>query len=179
MGGSVKRKERPIPKPVLGANVRGALSWMVEVHDHSLNRKINSILGVSGENIVLLEIPSGAVLFATPTHSVLGWANTDVGLKIYYDHGEMLLMRCISTDGKELNSLLRRLEAVTNGEEAKELILRKTRPGDSLGFHIQEEGVVTDVEMYQTAWKTGLRQGSRIVEVSSQPCSPHNQSIFR
>jgi len=169
LGGSVKRKERPVPKPVLGANVRGALSWMVEVQDHSLNKKINSVLGVSAESIVLLEIPSGAVLFATPTHSVLGWANTEFGLKIYYDHGEMLLMRCMSSDGtqKELNSLLRRLEAVTNGEEAKELILRKNKPGDSLGFHIQEEGVVTDVEMYQTAWKTGLRQGSRIVEIEN------------
>uniref|UniRef100_A0AC34F1L5 Rap-GAP domain-containing protein n=1 Tax=Panagrolaimus sp. ES5 TaxID=591445 RepID=A0AC34F1L5_9BILA len=169
LGGSVKRKERPIPKPVLGANVRGALSWMVDVHDHSLHKRCSCILGVSAESIVLLEIPTGAVLFATPTHSIIGWANTDMGLKLYYDHGEMLLMRCCTSDGtaRELNSLLRRLEAVTNGEEAKELILRKTRPGDSLGFHIQEEGVVTDVEMYQTAWKAGLRQGSRIAEMEN------------
>lgn len=77
-------------------------------------------------------------------------------------------MRCCTADAgsdAEINSLLRRLECVTNGEEAKELILRRNRPGDSLGFHIQEEGVVTDVEMYQTAWKVGLRQGSRLVEI--------------
>lgn len=79
----------------------------------------------------------------------------------------MLLLRCCTADGtdRELNALLRRLEAVTNGEEAKEIVLRRPRPNDSLGFHIQEEGVVIDVEMYQTAWKAGLRQGSRIVEV--------------
>uniref|UniRef100_A0A7E4VCY1 Rap-GAP domain-containing protein n=1 Tax=Panagrellus redivivus TaxID=6233 RepID=A0A7E4VCY1_PANRE len=173
LGGSVKRKERPIPKPVLGANVRGALSWSVDVHDHSLNRRVSCVLGVSAEAVVLLEMPSGAVLFATPTPSIIGWANTDMGLKLYYDHGEMLLMRCVTSDGtaRELNSLLRRLEAVTNGEEAKELILRRTRPGDTLGFHIQEEGVVTDVEMYQTAWKTGLRQGSRIVEMENMAVS--------
>lgn len=68
---------------------------------------------------------------------------------------------------KRINTLLKRLEAITNGEEAKELILRKNKPNESsLGFHIQEEGVVTDVEMYSIAWKAGLRQGSRIVEVN-------------
>lgn len=82
----------------------------------------------------------------------------------------MILIKSFNTNNgsleDELNSLLKRLEAVTNGEEAKELIFRKNKATfDSLGFHIQEEGVVTDVEMYQTAWKAGLRQGSRIVEV--------------
>ncbi|CAD5224927.1 unnamed protein product [Bursaphelenchus okinawaensis] len=167
LGGSVKRKERPQPKPVLGPNVRGALSWLVDVHDHSFNQRISCVLGLSAESLVLLEIPSGAVLFATPTHAILGWVNTDVGLKIYYDHGDMLLMRCCTTEGndRELNALLKRLSSVTNGEEAKEIMLRKPRPTDSLGFHLQEEGVVTDVDMYQTAWKGGLRQGSRIVEM--------------
>lgn len=104
---------------------------------------------------------------SAPTHSIIGWANTDTGLKIYYDHGDMLLLRCCTVDGtdRELSSLLKRLEAVTNGEEAKEILLRRPKPTDALGFHIQEEGVVVDVEMYQTAWKAGLRQGSRIVEI--------------
>ncbi|KAI6233275.1 Signal-induced proliferation-associated 1-like protein 2 [Aphelenchoides fujianensis] len=167
LGGSVKRKERQQPKPVLGANVRGALSWLVDVHDHSFNRRISCVLGVSAETLVLLEVPSGTVLFATPTHSILGWASSDGGLKIFYDHGDMLLMRCCTTDGtdRELSALLKRLESVTNGEEAKEILLRRTRPTESLGFHVQEEGVIIDIEMQQTAWKAGLRQGSRIVEI--------------
>lgn len=59
----------------------------------------------------------------------------------------MLLIRCCTNDGtdRELNALLQRLEAVTNGEEAKEILLRRARPTDPLGFHIQEEGVVIDV----------------------------------
>ena len=68
-----------MPKPVLGANIRGALSWMVDVHDHSLSQRISCILGVSADSIVLLEIPSGTVIFAIPTHSVLGWASTEIG----------------------------------------------------------------------------------------------------
>lgn len=51
------------------------------------------------------------------------------------------------------------------GVEAKEIVHHKGKKTNDLGFHLQEEGVVTDVEMYQTAWKSGLRQGSRLVEV--------------
>lgn len=50
LGGSVKRKERPQPKPCLGSSVRGALSWLVEVHDHSFNQRINCVLGLSAES---------------------------------------------------------------------------------------------------------------------------------
>lgn len=46
-----------------------------------------------------------------------------------------------------------------------QMIIRRAKSTESWGFHVQEEGIVTDVEMYQMAWKAGLRQGSRIVEV--------------
>uniref|UniRef100_A0A158PGL1 Rap-GAP domain-containing protein n=1 Tax=Angiostrongylus costaricensis TaxID=334426 RepID=A0A158PGL1_ANGCS len=168
LGGSVKRRERQNPKPFL-ANTRGALSWLVDVHDHSTNQKISCVLGLSQDALVLLERPSGIAVFSTPTHSIIGWANTDTGLKIYYDHGDMLLLRCCTESGTdvELGLLLQRLQAVTKGDEAKEVVLRRARLSDSWGFHVQDEGVVTDVEMYQTAWKASLRQGSRIVEIES------------
>jgi hypothetical protein len=35
-----------------------------------------------------------------------------------------------------------------------------------LGFHVQHDGLITEVENFGYAWQTGLRQGSRIVEVS-------------
>lgn len=70
----MKRKERPQPKPCLGASVRGALSWLVEVHDHSFNHRINCVLGLSAESLVLLEMQSGSVLFASKI----------LGLKIFY-----------------------------------------------------------------------------------------------
>ncbi|EYC13220.1 hypothetical protein Y032_0044g1042 [Ancylostoma ceylanicum] len=168
LGGSVKRRERQNPKPFL-ANTRGALSWLVDVHDHSTNQRVSCVLGLSQDALVLLERPSGVPIFCTPTHSIIGWANTDMGLKIYYDHGDMLLLRCCTETGTdvELNLLLQRLQAVTRGDEAKEVVLRRARLSDSWGFHVQDEGVVTDVEMYQTAWKASLRQGSRIVEIES------------
>lgn len=79
LGGSVKRKERLMPKPTLESNVRGALSWLVDVHDHFFNQRISCVCGISCDSLVLLDVTSGAVLFATPTHSILGWANTEVG----------------------------------------------------------------------------------------------------
>ncbi|VIO98373.1 Rap/ran-GAP family protein [Brugia malayi] len=169
--GSVKRKERSLPRPVLSESLHGALSWLVEVHDHSQNQSITCVLGLSSETLAILEMPSGQVICAIPTHSIIGWANTDSGLKIYFDHGDVLLLRCRTTDNsdRELTALIRRLECVTKGDEAKEVLHRRARTSDNLGFHLQEEGVVTDVEMYHTAWRCGLRQGSRIVEIEGKP----------
>ncbi|VDK34152.1 unnamed protein product [Gongylonema pulchrum] len=92
-------------------------------------------------------------------------------MKIYFDHGDMLLLRCctVGNRDRELTALIRRLEYVTKGDEAKEVVYRRAKTSDSLGFHLQEEGVVTDVEMYRTAWRCGLRQGSRIVEIEGKP----------
>ncbi|KIH60009.1 hypothetical protein ANCDUO_09746 [Ancylostoma duodenale] len=78
LGGSVKRRERQNPKPFL-ANTRGALSWLVDVHDHSTNQRVSCVLGLSQDALVLLERPSGVPIFCTPTHSIIGWANTDMG----------------------------------------------------------------------------------------------------
>ena len=34
-----------------------------------------------------------------------------------------------------------------------------------LGFHIHYDGIVSDVEPFGFAWKAGLKQGSRLVEI--------------
>jgi hypothetical protein len=53
----------------------------VEIHDFFLNQKVVCVLGISADSFVLLEASSGgSVIFATPIHSILGWANTDLGL---------------------------------------------------------------------------------------------------
>uniref|UniRef100_A0A914WBE5 Uncharacterized protein n=1 Tax=Plectus sambesii TaxID=2011161 RepID=A0A914WBE5_9BILA len=177
LGGSVKRKDKTTPRPILAECIRGALSWEVEVHDFSRMQSIQCILGVSADNLVLLERPSGAVLFSTPTHSILGWSasnnNGNRFMKLYYDHGQLIQLRC--TEGSELETvtLLRRLESVSKGCQAQEMQLRR-KPTGQLGFHLHEEGVVTDVEMYGSAWQTGLRQGSRIVEIESIAVSTLN-----
>ncbi|RCN34688.1 hypothetical protein ANCCAN_19461, partial [Ancylostoma caninum] len=154
------------------------LVFSFDVFPNVYFQRVSCVLGLSQDALVLLERPSGVPIFCTPTHSIIGWANTDMGLKVYYDHGDMLLLRCCTETGTEveLNLLLQRLQAVTRGDEAKEVVLRRARLSDSWGFHVQDEGVVTDVEMYQTAWKASLRQGSRIVEVADGPHSTSEHS---
>ncbi|KAF7638400.1 Rap-GAP domain-containing protein [Meloidogyne graminicola] len=177
-GGSVKRRERIVPRPVLDSGLRGALSWQVEIFDHSMKQRTAAVLGLSADNLVILDVPSGLVIFATPTHSILGWIQiADNGLKIFYDHGDIIRLWCPSPDGseREIGFLLKRLVAVTNGDEAKEVILRKTKPSESFGFNIQEEGIVTDVDMNASAWRVGLRQGSRVVEIENSALFTYNE----
>lgn len=81
----MKRKERSLPRPVLSESLlHGALSWLVEVYDHSQNQSFTCILGVSGETFAILEMPSGEVIFAIPTHSIIGWANVDSGYVLIF-----------------------------------------------------------------------------------------------
>lgn len=44
------------------------------------------------------------------------------------------------------------------------MALRRNGLGQ-LGFHVNFEGIVADVEAFGFAWKAGLRQGSRLVEI--------------
>lgn len=55
-------------------------------------------------------------------------------------------------------------QIVTRGCETVEMTLRRNGLGQ-LGFHVNFEGIVADVEPFGFAWKAGLRQGSRLVEI--------------
>lgn len=44
------------------------------------------------------------------------------------------------------------------------MTLRRNALGQ-LGFHVNFEGIVAEVEPYGYAWQAGLRQGSRLVEI--------------
>ena len=48
--------------------------------------------------------------------------------------------------------------------QTMELTLKRNGLGQ-LGFHIQTEGIVTEVEQFGFAYETGLRKGSRLVEI--------------
>ena len=48
--------------------------------------------------------------------------------------------------------------------QTQTMTLRRNTSGQ-LGFHVQFEGLIADVEPSGFAWQAGLRQGSRLVEV--------------
>lgn len=66
----------------------------------------------------------------------------------------------------ELIEVVVRLRSVANGSVAQELSLKRNTLGQ-LGFHVQPDGVVTQVEHKGLAWLAGLRQAARLVEVTS------------
>lgn len=67
-------------------------------------------------------------------------------------------------DKDEQLEVIERLRAVSNGTGALELILKRNQAGQ-LGFHVQPDGIVTQVEYSGPAWSAGLRQGCRLVEI--------------
>lgn len=62
------------------------------------------------------------------------------------------------------SSVLSSLQMVTRGCETLEMTLRRNALGQ-LGFHVNFEGVVADVEPFGFAWQAGLRPGCRLVEI--------------
>lgn len=75
-------------------------------------------MGVSADNLVLIEQSTKEALFCTPTHSVIGWTSHGNSLKLYYDHADVIILRTLDDeDSCEMQEILKRLQAVTKGCE--------------------------------------------------------------
>lgn len=93
-------------------------------------------------------------------------------LRVYHHQGECTTLHMREGgDRDELMEIVVRLRAVTGGCVAQELSLRRN-PMGQLGFHVQPDGVVTQVESLGLAWQAGLRHGARLVEVSPPQITP-------
>ncbi|CAN0406145.1 unnamed protein product [Lampetra planeri] len=160
-----KRKERTRPR--LGAELgsQGALVWHARAHDYShsaTHPELGCLLGISNQVVVLVDrVARSGVVFNCTTRDVIGWTSSQNALRIYYERGECIDLT-VAPD--EVVEVVQRLQLVTRGCETRELTLRRNGLGQ-LGFHVNYEGVVADVEQYGFAWQAGLRQGSRLVEI--------------
>ena len=58
-------------------------------------------------------------------------------------------------------------------------LCRRRNQLGQLGFHVQHDGLITEVENFGYAWQTGLRQGSRLVEICRHPVTTltHEQMV--
>ncbi|XP_077552154.1 signal-induced proliferation-associated 1-like protein 2 [Haemaphysalis longicornis] len=160
----VRKKERPRPRFVPDGFVRGAISWSVQVEDQGQGCVCDCTLGVSASSLVLLDEGTGEPVFGCATAAVLGWSSHSASLKLFYHQGECLVLRTRDSDADEVQEIVTRLACVTNGCETEELILCRNAVGQ-LGFHVQSEGLVTEVESEGLAWKAGLRRGCRLLEI--------------
>lgn len=177
---SSKKKEKPRPAFISDANQRGAICWQVVLDDSGQSMLVDCYLGISTDTLVLIEECSRQIIFVTPCKSILGWSAQTNSLRVYHHQGECITihMRESNGDRDELLEIMDRLKAVTNGHLAQELSLRRN-PMGQLGFHVQPDGVVTQVENMGLAWHAGLRQGARLVEICKVAVSTlsHDQMV--
>uniref|UniRef100_A0A3B3YY37 Signal-induced proliferation-associated 1 like 2 n=1 Tax=Poecilia mexicana TaxID=48701 RepID=A0A3B3YY37_9TELE len=170
-----KKKERLAPHPLAYLQSAGALTWSVTVRDPRSSVAVACRLAVSSELLVLIEEAGRKVVFHCSCRDVIGWNTAHGSIQVFYQHG---LCVAFSTrdgrweDSQEITQRLkvsRALIAVT---------LRRNRLGQ-LGFHVNFEGVVADVEAHGFAWQAGLRPGCRLVEICSVPVATlsHEQMI--
>ncbi|KAL1472406.1 hypothetical protein MTO96_039351 [Rhipicephalus appendiculatus] len=159
-----RKKERPRPRFVPDAFVRGAISWSVQVEDQGQGCVCDCILGISASSLVLLDDVTGEPVFGCATAAVLGWSSHSSSLKLFYHQGECVVLRARDSDADEAQEIVTRLACVTDGCETQELMLCRNTVGQ-LGFHVQSEGLVTEVEPHGLAWEAGLRRGCRLLEI--------------
>ncbi|XP_028637976.1 signal-induced proliferation-associated 1-like protein 1 isoform X1 [Grammomys surdaster] len=158
-----KKKEKSKPYPGAELSSMGAIVWGVRAKDYNKAMEFDCLLGISNEFIVLIEQETKSVAFNCSCRDVIGWTSSDSSLKIFYERGE-----CVSVESfissEDIKEIVKRLQFVSKGCESVEMTLRRNGLGQ-LGFHVNYEGIVADVEPYGYAWQAGLRQGSRLVEI--------------
>lgn len=159
-----KKKEKAKPYPWAELYSTGAIVWSVQVEDFSNALEIECLLCISNEILALLDQETKCVLFNCSSRDVIGWTSNNTTVKIFYERGECVFIRSYSNNSDEIKEIVKRLEIVTKGCESVEMTLRRNGLGQ-LGFHVNYEGIVAEVEPYGYAWQAGLRQGSRLVEI--------------
>ncbi|XP_021504094.1 signal-induced proliferation-associated 1-like protein 2 isoform X2 [Meriones unguiculatus] len=159
-----KKKERVKPRKDAHLFSTGAIMWHVVARDFGQSADIECLLGVSSEFLVLIEKGSKNVVFNCSCRDVIGWTSGLVSIKVFYERGECVLLTSVDNCSEDIREIVQRLMIVTRGCETVEMTLRRNGLGQ-LGFHVNFEGIVADVEPFGFAWKAGLRQGSRLVEV--------------
>ncbi|XP_053188510.1 signal-induced proliferation-associated 1-like protein 2 isoform X1 [Scomber japonicus] len=159
-----KKKEKVKPRKDAHLLSVGAITWSVRARDFGQSIDVDCLLGISNEFIVLIEEESKNVVFNCSCRDVIGWTSGIMSIKIFYERGECVMLSAHDNCGEDIREMVQRLEITTRGCETSEMTLRRNGLGQ-LGFHVNFEGIVADVEPFGFAWKAGLRQGSRLVEI--------------
>ncbi|KAM3605972.1 uncharacterized protein V6R79_008199 [Siganus canaliculatus] len=159
-----KKKEKVKPRKDAHLFSVGAITWSVRARDFGQSMDVDCLLGISNEFIVLIEEESKNVVFNCSCRDVIGWTSGIMSIKIFYERGECVMLSAHDNCGEDIREMVQRLEITTRGCDTAEMTLRRNSLGQ-LGFHVNFEGIVADVEPFGFAWKAGLRQGSRLVEI--------------
>ncbi|ESO90155.1 hypothetical protein LOTGIDRAFT_91952, partial [Lottia gigantea] len=176
--GSGRKKERTKQKVVPDLFAKGCVVWNIQVEDVGTASQVESYLAIASNTIVVIEDSSKDVIFTVSCSSIIGWTTQTKSVRLFYGQGEYIVFKVSSGDQDEMSEIMSRLGAVTQGCETSEMTLKRNGLGQ-LGFHIQTEGIVTDVEAYGFAWEAGLRKGSRLIEICKVSIASlsHDQTV--
>ncbi|KAM3824601.1 signal-induced proliferation-associated protein 1 isoform 2-T2 [Vipera latastei] len=164
-----KREKSKVPKGA-EAHSAGALVWGVWARDGSKepNSKLSELrclLGISSEFLVLIDAREKRVVFNCSCRDILAWTFLEsCTLDLYYETGDYICMRVDEGQASDIRDIVHRLQLVTRGCETRELTLLRNGVGQ-LGFQMDHEGFVTEVERFTFAEKAGLQPGARLVRV--------------
>uniref|UniRef100_A0A3B3R7C9 Signal induced proliferation associated 1 like 1 n=1 Tax=Paramormyrops kingsleyae TaxID=1676925 RepID=A0A3B3R7C9_9TELE len=164
---SLAHKRREKTRPYVGAELRSpsAITWPVHMEDHNAGGELEGLLGISNDALILLDLEAKTVVFNCSVRDVIGWTlGSPASMKVFYERGESISLRSFNNNTEDFREVVNRLEFLTKGCETTEMTLRRNGLGQ-LGFHVNYEGIVAEVEPYGYAWQAGLRQGSRLVEI--------------
>ncbi|XP_070622137.1 signal-induced proliferation-associated protein 1 isoform X2 [Erythrolamprus reginae] len=168
-----KREKSKVPKGA-EAHSAGALVWGVWARDGSKepNSKmldLRCLLGISSEFLVLIDAREKRVVFNCSCRDILAWTYSEsCTLDLYYETGDYICMRVDEGQASDIRDIVQRLQLVTRGCETRELTLLRNGVGQ-LGFQMDHEGFVTEVERFTFAEKAGLQPGARLVRVCERP----------
>ncbi|XP_037544036.1 signal-induced proliferation-associated 1-like protein 1 [Nematolebias whitei] len=169
-----KRKDKM--KGTKGAELHsaGALVWAVVVNREDEweagEPALPCLLGVSAESVVLIERCSRRVVFNCSCRDVIGWKAVtgpkEGGpcLDIFYERGESVSISVLESQAEDIKEVVQRLELVTRGCEALEVIPLRDGVGQP-GFLMNEEGFVTELQRFCYAESGGLQLWARVVRL--------------
>uniref|UniRef100_A0A670ZH66 Signal-induced proliferation-associated 1 n=1 Tax=Pseudonaja textilis TaxID=8673 RepID=A0A670ZH66_PSETE len=168
-----KREKSKVPKGA-EAHSAGALVWGVWARDgskepNSKTLDLRCLLGISSEFLVLIDAREKRVVFNCSCRDILAWTFSEsCTLDLYYETGDYIFLYrlCNLPQSNPLPAFLCQL--VTRGCETRELTLLRNGVGQ-LGFQMDHEGFVTEVERFTFAEKAGLQPGARLVRVCERP----------
>ncbi|KAL8184072.1 UNVERIFIED_CONTAM: hypothetical protein K2H54_005639 [Gekko kuhli] len=178
-------KKREKAKNTKGAEAHsaGALMWGVWARDGSRGPEcktpeLRCLLGISAEFLVLIDAREKRVVFNCSCRDILAWTFSEsCTLDLYYETGDYICMRVDEGQAADIKDIVHRLQLVTRGCETRELTLLRNGVGQ-LGFQMDPEGFVTEVERFTFAEKAGLQPGARLVRVCERalPSLSHSQT---
>uniref|UniRef100_A0A8D0GSQ6 Signal-induced proliferation-associated 1 n=1 Tax=Sphenodon punctatus TaxID=8508 RepID=A0A8D0GSQ6_SPHPU len=166
-----KKRERAKGSKGAEAHSGGALVWSVHAWNGSQGPEpgapeLRCLLGISAEFLVLIDAHERRVVFNCSCRDVLAWTFSDTTLDLYYETGDYVCMRLGEGQATEV---------VTRGCETRELTLLRNGLGQ-LGFQLDAEGFVTEVERFTFAEKAGLQPGARLVRICEKSLSGLSQA---